>query len=136
MRRRKISLQGPHGEFMKRVEEWEKDRPKREAKARKEERRLKWKKWLGLANMGEYDSPMPLFLFAAYFFTTFIGGVTLCFLGIFKYSNTLNIGYLLQSAFFAFAGGKLFIGLCPIMKAIIVSYYKEKKERNSQKKSN
>lgn len=120
---------------MKRVEEWEKDRPKREAKARKEERRLKWRKWLGIANMAEYDSPMSLFLFAAYFFTIFIGGLTLCFLGLFKYSNTIDIMYLLLGAFLAIAGGKAFIFLCPIMKVVIASYYEERKERNSQKKS-
>lgn len=84
MRRYNLSLQRPQEEFRRRVIESERMRKERELEERRRERWRKWKKWLGLADFTEYDGPFPIFISAVFFLVIFLGGISLCVLGLFK----------------------------------------------------
>lgn len=128
MRRHNVSLQRPQEELVQRMKESERNRKEREPEERRKERRRKWKKWLGLADFSEYDSPLPVLLFGVYFLVFFLGGVTLCFLGLFKDPYRIQLMPILFGVFISFFGAKALILFYPIFKAIIISLFKDRKK--------
>ena len=128
MRRYNLSLQRPQEEFRRRVIEWERMRKEREPEERRKERRRKWKKWLGLADFTEYDGPFPFLLYAFFFLVIFLGGISLCVLGLFKYPYKIQVMNVLYGIFFTILGAKALIVFYPVIKAAILYFLKDKKK--------
>ncbi len=128
MRRYNLSLQRPHEEAHQHWIETERIRKEMEPEERRKERRRKWKKWLGLADFSEYDSPFPIFLFAAYFLVFFLGGVILCVIGLFRDPYRILIIPILNGVFISYFGAKALIFLFPVIKAVIIAYFEDRKK--------
>ena len=128
MRRYNLSLQRPQEEFRRRVIESERMRKERELEERRRERWRKWKKWLGLADFTEYDGPFPIFISAVFFLVIFLGGISLCVLGLFKYPYKIQVMNVLYGIFFTILGAKALIVFYPVIKAAILYFLKDKKK--------
>lgn len=128
MRRYNLSLQRPQEEFRRRVIESERMRKEREPEERRRERWRKWKKWLGLADFTEYDGPFPIFISAVFFLVIFLGGISLCVLGLFKYPYKIQVMNVLYGIFFTILGAKALIVFYPVIKAAILYFLKDKKK--------
>ena len=124
MRRYNLSLQRPQEEFRRRVIEWERMRKEMEP----EERRKKWKKWLGLADFTEYDSPFPIFICAVFFLVIFLSGISLCVLGLFKDPYKIQIMPILQGLLLTIWGARALIIFYPILKVVIIALFKDRKK--------
>ena len=128
MRRYNLSLQRPQEEFRRRVIESERMRKERELEERRRERWRKWKKWLGLADFTEYDGPFPIFISAVFFLVIFLGGISLCVLGLFKYPYKIQVMNVLYGIFFTILSAKALIVFYPVIKAAILYFFKDKKK--------
>ena len=124
MRRYNLSLQRPQEEFRRRVIESERMRKEREL----EERRKKWKKWLGLADFTEYDGPFPIFISAVFFLVIFLGGISLCVLGLFKDPYKIQIMPILYGILLTIWSAKALIIFYPVLKAVIIALFEDRKK--------
>ena len=124
MRRYNLSLQRPQEEFRRRVIEWERMRKEREP----EERRKKWKKWLGLADFTEYDSPFPIFICAVFFLVIFLSGISLCVLGLFKDPYKIQIIRILFGLLLTIRSAKALIIFYRVLKAVIIALFEDRKK--------
>lgn len=128
MRRYNLSLQRPQEEFRQRVIEWERMKKEREPEERRRERRRKWKKCLGLADFTEYDGPFPIFISAVFFLVIFLGGISLCVLGLFKDPYKIQIIQILFGLLLTIRGAKALIIFYPILKAVIIALFEDRKK--------
>jgi len=128
MRRYNLSLQRPQEEFRQRVIEWERMKKEREPEERRRERRRKWKKWLGLADFTEYDGPFPIFISSVFFLVIFLGGISLCVLGLFKDPYKIQIIQILFGLLLTIRGAKALIIFYPILKAVIIALFEDRKK--------
>ena len=124
MRRYNLSLQRPQEKLRQRAIESEGMRKEREP----EERCKKWKKWLGLADFTEYEGPFPFLLYAFFFLVIFLGGISLCVLGLFKYPYKIQVMNVLYGIFFTIWGAKALMALYPVIKAAMLYFFKDKKK--------
>ena len=128
MRRYNLSLQRPQEEFRRRVIEWERMRKEREPEERRKEWRRKWKKWLGLADFTEYDGPFPIFISAVFFLVIFLGGISLCVLGLFKDPYKIQIMTILYGILLTNWSARALIIFYPILKVVIIALFKDRKK--------
>ena len=124
MRRYNLSLQRPQEKLRQRAIESERMRKEREP----EERWKKWKKWLGLADFTEYDGPFPIFICAVFFLVIFLGGISLCVLGLFKDPYKIQIMPILQGLLLTIWGARALIIFYPILKVVIIALFKDRKK--------
>lgn len=127
MRRYNLSLQRPQEEFRRRVIESERMRKERELEERRRERWRKWKKWLGLADFTEYDGPFPI-LYLQCSFSDFLGGISLCVLGLFKDPYKIQIMPILYGILLTIWSAKALIIFYPVLKAVIIALFEDRKK--------
>ena len=113
MRRYNLSLQRPQEEFRRRVIESERMRKEREPEERRRERWRKWKKWLGLA---------------VFFLVIFLGGISLCVLGLFKDPYKIQIMPILYGILLTIWSAKALIIFYPVLKAVIIALFEDRKK--------
>ena len=124
MRRYNLSLQRPQEKLRQRAIESERMRKEREP----EERWKKWKKWLGLADFTEYDGPFPFLLYAFFFLVIFLGGISLCVLGLFKDPYKIQIMPILYGILLTSWSAKALIIFYPVLKAVIIALFEDRKK--------
>ena len=124
MRRYNLSLQRPQEKLRQRAIESERMRKEREP----EERWKKWKKWLGLADFTEYDGPFPIFISAVFFLVIFLGGISLCVLGLFKDPYKIQIMPILYGILLTIWSAKALIIFYPVLKAVIIALFEDRKK--------
>ena len=124
MRRYNLSLQRPQEKLRQRAIESERMRKEREPK----ERWKKWKKWLGLADFTEYDGPFPIFISAVFFLVIFLGGISLCVLGLFKDPYKIQIMPILYGILLTIWSAKALIIFYPVLKAVIIALFEDRKK--------
>ena len=124
MRRYNLSLQRPQEKLRQRAIESERMRKEREP----EERWRKWKKWLGLADFTEYDGPFPIFISAVFFLVIFLGGISLCVLGLFKDPYKIQIMPILYGILLTIWSAKALIIFYPVLKAVIIALFEDRKK--------
>lgn len=124
MRRYNLSLQRPQEKLRQRAIESERMRKEREPK----ERWKKWKKWLGLADFTEYDGPFPFLLYAFFFLVIFLGGISLCVLGLFKDPYKIQIMPILYGILLTIWSAKALIIFYPVLKAVIIALFEDRKK--------
>lgn len=124
MRRYNLSLQRPQEKLRQRAIESERMRKEREP----EERWKKWKKWLGLADFTEYDGPFPFLLYAFFFLVIFLGGISLCVLGLFKDPYKIQIMPILYGILLTIWSAKALIIFYPVLKAVIIALFEDRKK--------
>ena len=124
MRRYNLSLQRPQEKLRQRAIESERMRKERGP----EERWKKWKKWLGLADFTEYDGPFPIFISAVFFLVIFLGGISLCVLGLFKDPYKIQIMPILYGILLTIWSAKALIIFYPVLKAVIIALFEDRKK--------